>query len=253
MRESSQALALLRQRISSMEAARPREASPILVSLGHAGIDAALEGGLACGRLHEIFAEQADDASSAAGFAAMLMRRLGPGAPHVWLRLDAAQKTGGSLHAAGLAELGGDPGNLVLGILPDSLSLLRIAAEMLRCGDIGTVVAELWRTPRELDLTATRRLAVAAEASGGTALLLRVDAQPMPSAADTRWSIRSSAATPLAANAPGLATLDVELLRRRGRGVGAQNHWRVVWDHEYAIFHDIASTTHDAGENRAAG
>src|SRR3546814_10246605 len=61
--------------------------------------------------------------------------------------------------------------------------LLRAAAEIVRCDEVGVAVIELWRQPRPLDLTASRRLAVAAEASGVTALMLRIDAAPTPSAA----------------------------------------------------------------------
>ncbi|WP_236697364.1 hypothetical protein [Sphingomonas sp. Leaf357] len=153
--------------------------------------------------------------------------------PIVWLRQEEAEAKA-PLHGPGLVELGFDPANLVLGLLPDALSVLRVAVEVVRCVDVGAVVIELWRSPRALDLTASRRLAVAAEGSGVTALLLRVAAEPTPSAAHTRWHVRSAAAVPLAANAPGFPTLDVELSRQRGGRAGGR--WCVEWDRDEAIF-----------------
>ena len=97
-------------------------------------LDAALHGGLARGRVHELFAAEADDAASAAGFAAMLALRVaGRQAPILWLRTDEAERRGGGLHAPGLVELGGDPDSLVLGQAPDAKALLRGAADAARC------------------------------------------------------------------------------------------------------------------------
>lgn len=242
MPESVETIALLRQRIAAVERLRP--AAPELVPIGHEGIDAALGGGLARARLHEIFAASEDDGGSAGGFAAMLACRIAGagsdggagGRSIVWLREADAERRGGCLHAPGLAELGLDPGRVVLGVLDDAESLLRIASDVVRCPDIALAVIELWRAPRVLDLTASRRLAVAAEGSGVTALMLRAQAEPAPSAAHTRWSIASAAAAPLEAGAPGYPTLDVQLLRQRGGR--AELGWRVEWDRDTKAFRD---------------
>ena len=66
-----------------------------------------------------------------------------------------------------------------------------------------------------LDLTASRRLALAAEQSGVTLLMLRLEAEPVPSAADTRWAVSAAPSQALEANAPGPPQLEIELLRRR--------------------------------------
>ncbi|MEG3088880.1 ImuA family protein [Sphingomonas sp. PB4P5] len=235
MRDSATAIAALRRRISQVEGLRQTETSGV-VPLGHAGIDARLGGGLERGRLHEIFAET-EDASSAGGFASMIVRRAErPQAPVVWLRQDEAQRAGGVLHMPGLVELGIGRVDLVIGVLPDPLSLLRVAADVARCAEVGVMVIELWNNPRPLDLTGTRRLAVATEASGVTALLLRVGAEQGPSAAATRWSIRALPALPLEANAPGFAALDIELVRQRGGRTGGR--WSVEWDRDQAIFRE---------------
>lgn len=231
MPESGRRIAALRRRVAVLERGRPVMAAA-RASLGLDDVDAALGGGLARGRLHELFALDAADASSAAGFATMLGARLG--GLIVWLRADEAEARGGRLHGPGLGEIGVDPARVLLVALPDALAVLRAATEVARCPEVSVAVIELWRRPRALDLTASRRLAVAAEASGVTALMLRADAEPMPSAADTRWAVRSAASAPLEANAPGHPAIEIELLRQRGRPAG--QHWRVEWNRDQAQF-----------------
>lgn len=237
MPDSAEIIATLRQRIAAVERVRA-EAAPCLIATGHPAIDAALGGGLARAGLHELFAQAHDDSGSAGGFAAMLASRLIGTGTAVWLREASAERRGGCLHAPGLAELGLDPGRVVLGVLDDPASLLKVANDVVRCPDVAVAVIELWRTPRVLDLTASRRLAVAAEASGVTVLMLRAEAEPAPSAAHTRWSVAAAAAAPLDADAPGHPTLDLKLLRQRGGR--ADLGWRVEWDRDAKIFRDAA-------------
>lgn len=234
MAESVDALHALRGKIARIERQRPVDA-PALASLGMAVVDDALGGGIARARLHEIYAAEREDAAGAAGFATMLACLMLPGgAPVLWLRQEEAERQDGRLHAPGLAEIGLDPARLVLAVLPDPVTLLRCAADVVRCAEVGAVVIELWRNPRGLDLTASRRLAVGAEASGVTALMLRIQAEPSPSAAQTRWAVRAATSTALEAQAPGHTVLAVELLRQRGRPAGG--HWRLEWDREQARF-----------------
>ncbi|WP_066651883.1 MULTISPECIES: ImuA family protein [Sphingomonas] len=240
MPDSAEIIASLRQRIAAVERVRAKEA-PCLVATGHAGIDSALGGGLARAGVHELFAQGQDDSGCAGGFAAMLASRIaGAETPATifWLREASAERRGGCLHAPGLAELGLDPGRVVLGVLDDPASLLKVANDVVRCPDVAVAVIELWREPRVLDLTASRRLTVAAEASGVTVLMLRAEAEPSPSAAHTRWSVAAAAAAPLDAEAPGHPTLDVQLLRQRGGR--ADLGWRVEWDRDAKIFRDAA-------------
>ena len=231
MRDSIFSLRLLKSRIATMEGAGPRLGAGFS-AMGNADVDRALGGGLARGRLHELFALEADDAAGAAGFAAMLARQLGNSL--VWLREERTEHRDGGIHAAGLAQMGVDPATLVLAVLPDALAVLRAAADVLRCPEAGAAIIELWGNPPVLDLTASRRLALAAESSGVTAFMLRVAARPTPSAAHTRWRIGSAPSRPLEANAPGHPALEVELLRQRGNAAGGP--WQLEWDREQAIF-----------------
>lgn len=236
MYESVDHLSELRRKIAGIERQRVAE-HPALASLGHASIDTQLGGGLALGRLHEIFAADQGDAGSAAGFAAMVALRMARSdAAVVWLRQQDIEARGGRLHAPGLIEIGLDPRRILLGVMPDVLGLLRAAAEVVRCPEVGVAVIELWRMPRVLDLTVSRRLAVACEVSGVTALMLRVEAEPAPSAAQTRWQVRSAASMPLEANAPGHPALEISLLRQRGRPAGAR--WQVEWDRDRLCFRE---------------
>jgi protein ImuA len=246
MCESAAPLSALRARIASHARGRA-EGSYAPLKLGHEPLDTWLDGGLKRAQLHEIFADDTEDAGSAAGFAAMLaliaqgnITQGGgkDGKPLVWMRTREAERRGGRFHAAGFAELGGDPASVLLAVFPDTIALLRGAADALRCGGLGAVIAECWRNPSELNLMASRRLTLAAERSGVTALMLRQGAHPSPSTADTRWSVRSAPARALEARAPGHPAFDLTLLRRRGGAAGKS--WRVEWDRERRRFSEPA-------------
>lgn len=238
MAESIRSFALLRRRIEVMTG-RAGGTARARLPFGCADLDAALSGGLSQGRLHEVFAGESDEAAAATGFAMMLaLRAQTDGAPLLWLRTDAAERRAGHFHAPGFLELGGDPDQLMLAVAPDETMLLRCAADALRCAGLGMVVAECWGNPAVLDLTASRRLTLAAEQSGVTALLLRIDARPAPSAADTRWSVAAAPSSPLESDAPGLPALDIDLLRRRAGPAGQR--WRVEWDRDERCFREPA-------------
>ncbi|MBA2932783.1 hypothetical protein HZF05_01615 [Sphingomonas sp. CGMCC 1.13654] len=214
---------------------RPQDA-PIHASLGVDSLDRALGGGIARGRLHELFAAEPADGPVAAAFAAMLVLRALPSStPLLWLRQEDAEG-GGRLSASGLAQIGLDPARLVLLVLRDPVMLLRAAADVVRCPAVGAAVIELWKQPRALDLTASRRLEMAAEESGVTALMLRVDGDPIPSAAHTRWQVSSAPSIALEADAPGHPAFDIALLRQRGRPDGGR--WRLEWDRECSTFRE---------------
>ncbi|MFD1611990.1 ImuA family protein [Sphingomonas tabacisoli] len=235
--ESPCELQELRRHIAGIQHARPQEKEGC-VSLGVEAIDRSLGGGLARGKLHELFALEKEEEASAAGFAAMLAVRFG--GPVVWLRTERAHAEGGGLYAPGLLDIGFDPTRLLVAVLPDANAVLRAANDIARCREVGIAIVELWRRCPELGLTETRRLTLAAEGSGSTVLMLRVDAEPVPSAAQTRWSVQSAEAVPLDANAPGRPTLNLELLRQRGRPAGGS--WRVEWDRDQANFVEPATS-----------
>lgn len=236
MRESSHPLAGLRQRIARIAAdggLTSRPAAGWLTS-GHAPFDAALGGGLMTGRTHEFFAADALDATSAAAFAALVALRVPGQAPLIWLRTAEAGRRAGHIYAPGIAELGGDPDRLLLVETPDPRMLLGCANDAIRCAGSAAVIVESWGRFPLLDLTAGRRLALGARDAGTTLLMLRLNAAPAPSVAETRWNVAAAASGALAAHAPGAPAFDLELLRWRGGPAGAR--WRLDWNHDEQAF-----------------
>lgn len=243
MADSLQTLAALRRHIASLEN-EPAPRACARVATGHGALDQALDGGLARGRLHELFAG-VEDEGAAAGLALILARLASGEAPLLWLRIASAVRVSGAAYGPGLAALGIDPAQLLIGMMADEAMLLRAAVDALRCPALGGVVIELRGRAPLLDLTASRRLALAAEGSGVTALMLRIGTEPVPSAADTRWRVAAAPSLPLPGNAPGMSAFELHLLRRRaGRdGLG----WRLMWDSGQGRFDDIVG---DRGDER---
>src|ERR1700716_2952375 len=237
-------LATLRCSIERLEA--PAQAgAPGRVALGHAEVDATLQGGLAVAAVHEVFAEGRQSAT-ATGFIAGLAGRVAARRPLVWVRQDFSEIESGALSMSGLAELGLDPRLVVTVRAADVEAALRTAADALACDALGGVVLEVWGEARQLDLTASRKLTLAAQASGVTGLLLRIAAEPSPSTAETRWIVRaahSPPAAPLMPTAPllpaaswsawGAPMFDAQLVRNRHGSVG---RWIMEWKCDECLF-----------------
>ena len=236
-------LASLRGDIERLEAHGDGYA-PNKVALGHAGADATLRGGLAAATVHEVFSA-GHQSAAATGFIAGLAGRLAPRRPLVWVRQDFSEIELGALSMSGWAELGLDPRCVVSVRAADVDTALRTAADALACDAVGAVVLELWGEVRQLDLTASRKLTLAAQASGVTGLLLRVAAQPLPSTAESRWIVRaahSPPAAPLTLAAPGSAwgapVFDAELVRNRHGPLG---RWIMEWKCDECLFGEPAA------------
>jgi protein ImuA len=225
-------LATLRGSIERIEA--PGDAyTPDRVALGHADADATLQGGLALGAMHEVFAEGRQSAA-ATGFVAGLIGRAAARRSVVWVRQDFAEIESGALSMSGLAELGLDPRVLVTVRAADVDTALKTAADALACDAVGVVVLEVWGQARQLDLVASRKLTLAAQASGVTGLVLRVAAEPSPSTAETRWIVRAAHSPPAApASAWGAPVFDAQLVRNRHGPVG---RWIMEWKCDECLF-----------------
>lgn len=208
---------------------------------GVASFDAALGGGLAYGRVHELYAAQDEDVAAATGFALALLTAMadGEGRAALWLRSRQAVRQAGVVQANGWAELGGRPGDCLFAMIADAKELLKAAVDGLRSGALGAVVVETQGNLPELDLTASRRLALAAEKSGTTLFLLCSGAEPVPSAAETRWQVAAAPSRALPANAPGAPVFDIELLRQRSGPSGLS--WQLEWNRDRRIFTEAAS------------
>ena len=232
-------LATLRGSIERIET--PGDAyMPGRVALGHVDADATLQGGLALGAVHEVFAEGRQSAA-ATGFIAGLAGRAIARRPLVWVRQDFTEIESGALSMSGLAELGLDPRLLVVVRAADVDTALRTAADALACDALGGVVLEVWGEARQFDLVASRKLTLAAQASGVMGLLLRVAAQPSPSTAETRWIVRaahSPPATTAAGSAWGAPVFDAQLVRNRHGPVG---RWIMEWKCDECLFEKPAA------------
>jgi protein ImuA len=229
-------LARLRNDVARIEAGTTTE-TPARVTLGHDEADAVLQGGLARGAVHEVFAEGRQSAA-ATGFIAGLAQRIGAGKPLLWVRQDFATIESGAVSMRGWRELGLDPRLLVTVHAPEVESALRTAADALACDALGAVVMEIWGETRHLDLVASRRLSLAARASGVAGLLLRVAAAPQPSTAETRWIVRAARSPPGAAwQAWGAPVFDTQLVRNRHGLVG---QWIMEWKCDECLFRDVS-------------
>jgi len=193
----------LRQQLASLgRGAGPGDSG--LFSLGMTAVDSHLGGGLTRGGLHEVFAENLADTAAATGFSLALATRA-MGRKHlVWIRQGFLDTEAGEPYGPGLVEHGLDPDRLILVRPVRGQDALRVAGEAAHCRALGAVFLDLWDTPKALDLTASRRLALAASQSGVPVILTRTSADPVASAAASRWQVRSMASAALEANAPGL-------------------------------------------------
>jgi protein ImuA len=224
---------VLRSRIRRIE--RPAAATFGVLPFGVAALDRAMPGGgLQLGAVHEIMGAGGDeeDGAAAAGFAAGILARIGirgAGIHGAGIHGDRAGAVlwclkRADLYGPGLATHGLDPARLVQVSAPRDDRILWALEEGLRAGrgaGLAAVVGEVGRLP----MVASRRLQLAAERAGVTALLLRrwrtggeaASERNRPSAATTRWRVASLRSASIDGE-PGIGRPHwrVELLRCRG-------------------------------------
>jgi protein ImuA len=200
------------------------------VRFGHPQIDEILSGGLRLGALHEVYAGDVSHAASACGFGAGMARCLGRGKAVFWIATQFDSKEFGTPNASGFSELGIDPRQLFLLQLPNSEDGLRAAGDILACNSVGALVIQITGSFKALDLTASRRLSLAAAQKSVSAILVRIGSKPEASAAETRWLVHSATPPPDDWGAP---RFDVQLLRNRHGNLG---HWQLEWDCNNGFF-----------------
>jgi len=210
-------LAALRAEVRAIESAavKGKECLPF----GVAALDRRLEGGgLATAALHEMVGTRpglSDDAAATL-FVAGIAARL-PGAV-LWTlaRRD--------LFAPGLMHAGLPPDRVLYAEARSDEEVLAVMEEGLRHGGLAAVVGEIGRAA----MASTRRLQLAAEEGGTTALMLRrwrkagEDPFAPPSAAVTRWRIACAPSGDLPVEGIGRPRWKIELARQRG---GAPFTW----------------------------
>ncbi|MGD0633670.1 MAG: hypothetical protein ABSA13_05255 [Beijerinckiaceae bacterium] len=226
------------------------------VASGGTQLDHVLRGAVARGALHEIVAASPGDAAAASGFALALAARFAAtfhaGAPIVWIIEDHAETETGAPYAPGLAAHGIDPARLIIVETASGQDSLWAMEEALKCRAVAAVAAEIWRL-KSYDLTASRRLVLAAKKSGTPGLMVPSSlaglAQKLSSAAQARFEVRARPG-PHGASAgermplPGCAAWEIRAARIRAGPGGSRlsldhnRFWPVLWDHEEAYFRD---------------
>ena len=201
--------------------------------LGVEAVDRRLQG-LARHALHDIYPASFGDAAAAQGFALGLALRAEGKVALVWAVQEMADRETGRIHGPGLHEWGLDPGRVVLVRVRETQALLAAGEEALSSAGVDAVLLSAWGDAKAMTLTASRRLSLMAAKGRTTAILVRMGAEPQPSAADSRWRVTTAPSRALEANAPGRPAFEVELMRRRG-GASA-GPWIMEWDRECGSF-----------------
>ncbi|MEL6519208.1 MAG: hypothetical protein AAFN63_19295 [Pseudomonadota bacterium] len=172
--------------------------------------------------LAEVFPTHPTDAS-AVGFALSRLPRTH--APILWVQDRLSRKEAGRPALAGL------PANhpIIMVDLSRAADVLWAMEDGLRCRALGAVIGEIWGDPPALDFTATKRLALRAEAADVSCWLIRRAASPDLSAARDRWRVASlpSAPHPHDAQAPGSPRWALDLFRSRRSKPG---QWVATYD-----------------------
>ena len=169
--------------------------------------------GLTLGALHEVIEHgpAAEFAGSATFFTAGIAARLK--GPVLWCL------TRRDLFAPGLMKVGLHPDRVIYAETNRDADVLPLIEEGLHQKGLGAVIGEVSR----LGLTASRRLQVAAEASGVPALVIRRwwtvaqrDLTKLPTAASTRWRVSPVPSEVVPAGGLRRGRWQVELVRCRG-------------------------------------
>lgn len=228
-------MAALRRHIARLEQCPPRfdkrpvEGQPWTVGLPVIDHHLAPEG-LDRHALHDIAPQAYGDMPAALGFAlGLTLRRLADLSerrPLLWCRLAREEQEYGRLYGHGLESLGLTRNRFLTVTLKKPAALLWTMEEALKSGALALVIADA--NPKQTDLTATRRLSLAAHSGKSAGLLVFSKPQPGPTASHTSWRTATSKSRgpPYDMQAPGDPAWDIELTRVRGGRPGA---WTVEW------------------------
>lgn len=200
-----------------------------VLPLGVPAVDAALGGGLPCAALHELSAAPVH-LGAAAGFALALAALSEKEKQVLWIATDFGMLETGALYGPGLDLIGLDTARLLVARVARPVDALFAMEEALKCRALSTVVAEI---NGDVDLTATRRLTLAAREGGALGVLLRHKPSCSPSAARTRWEISGAPSVPDAFGGLGPIAFRLSLLRNRRGPCGT---WTLTWDHHERVF-----------------
>ncbi|MBS1304273.1 hypothetical protein GZH79_18470 [Loktanella sp. SALINAS62] len=169
--------------------------------------------------MSELFATSTLDAAVTGFACAQLAGFAGDDRPVLWVQDRLSRREAGRPCLAGLPH-----GLKLLHVMANRpVDVLWAMEEALYSAGVCAVLGEIWGDPPALDFTATKRLALRAEAKAVPALLIRRAATPNLSAARQRWRIGALPALsdPYDNRAPGAPLWQADLFRARGRAPGA--------------------------------
>jgi protein ImuA len=234
---AAEGIASLKQTIAAIEAAcirhRP-DSTRAHVGTGIAAIDETLGGGLMRGAVHELLPKTVQDLGSAAGFAFGLAVRAASNASHtLYIQHDHTQLEIGRPYLPGLKLIGADTAALIYLHVPRAEDVLWAMGEALKCRGFSAVIAEFPAHARVLDLTSTRRLALAAQEGLGLGLILRHANSIEPNAATTRWLVSSAPSVSDRFGGLGAPSFHLDLVKNR---FGPSGQWRVQWQSHERTF-----------------
>ena len=234
-------LSRLRRAIAKSEAL-PEETRSL--ALGVPAIDAALGGGLPGAALHEVSATPLH-LGAAAGFALALATLAQERTREtLWIATDFGSLETGVLYGPGLDQFGLSTERLLIARVARPVDALFAMEEALKCRALSAVIAELGEAP---DLTATRRLSLAAKDHGGLGLILRHGSGDAPSAARTRWQVAAAPSVPDEFGGLGRTAFSLELIRNRRGPCGT---WTLTWDHHERVFAALSLGVAEADRDR---
>ena len=228
----------LRQAVASIEKNWGFPDDPGRLGLGLAAVDGALGGGLARAALHALAPAAPVHLGAAAGFALALAARAiadcsSRGRPALFIQTDFAALEAGALYGPGLDAFGLPMARVIVLRVPRPVDVLWAAEEALKSRGVAIVIAELPGDGAAADLTATRRLTLAARAGGGLGLLLRHRPSPLATAVSTRWQVAAAPSVSDHYGGLGRTTFDLSLDRNKH---GRCGRFTVCWDHHAHTF-----------------
>jgi protein ImuA len=204
------------------------------LAFGIRNIDASLQGGLAPASLHEIAAAGVRDLGAAVGFAFALAARASDGRRNtLWIQTDFAANESGNIYGLGCELFGLPARQLLLLKVSRPLDALWAMEEALKCRALSSVIAELPNDGPIADLTATRRLTLAAREGGGFGFLFRHRPSPLTNSAETRWQIAAAPSRSDQFGGLGRTAFALSLTKNRR---GPTGRWPVAWDHHGRAF-----------------
>jgi len=218
-----------------------------LFAFGIRKIDTVLQGGLAPASLHEIAPTALRDLGAAAGFAfALAARAAKGGGDTLCIQTDFTAIESGNIYGPGCDLFGLQTNKLLILKVSHPRDALWAMEEALKCRALASVIAELPHDGSIADLTATRRLTLAAREGGSLGLLFRHRPSSLTSSVETRWEVTAAPSRPDRYGGLGRTAFVLSLTKNRH---GPADRWPVAWDHHERVFSalslDMAETAFD--------